>query len=63
MDEIDLDFERLKLELIRVRAGRAEQEFLVKQKELEISRLKASIQISLVKESEVEKQISDRESV
>lgn len=57
MDELEID--RMSLELIKVAAARAEQEFMIKQRLSEIKRIKANIEIQLAKEAELKQKIED----
>lgn len=54
----ELELERVKLELIKVAAARAELEFMVKQKQSEIKRIQDSIKIQLDKEVELKQKIT-----
>lgn len=49
----DLELERVKLELIKVAAARAEMEFAIKQRQSEIRRLQENIKTQQQKEVEL----------
>jgi hypothetical protein len=55
----ELELAKIKLELIRVSAARAELEFIVMQRESEIKRVKDNIAIQLTKEVELKKKIEE----
>lgn len=52
-----IDVKRKELELVRISAARAEMEFKIMEKEEEVDRLKANIQIQLVKEAEIKDEL------
>ena len=54
----ELDKKKKQLELSRVRLGREELEVKIIEREEEIIRLKAAIEIQVAKEKELEQQIS-----
>lgn len=55
----ELELEKLKLEKIRVAAARAEQEFMIKQRNSEIKKLQDNIQNQLKRESELDNLIQE----
>ena len=57
---MDLEKERKKIELIRVRAARAEQEFKIFERMDEIERIKQNIQAQLKREAELEKELGEK---
>ena len=57
MSEKELEIERLKLEQIKVAAGRHELSFYIKQRRAEITRFEANIKIQLDREAELESKI------
>ncbi len=58
-----LELKRMKLELIKVSAARAELEFRVEERLDEIERVKANIKIQLDKETELAQKIKDSEPI
>jgi hypothetical protein len=56
---LPLDLKRIKLELVKVAAARAELEFRIEERLDDIERIKANIQIQLDKESELQKKIAE----
>jgi C4-dicarboxylate-specific signal transduction histidine kinase len=56
-----LDLKRMKLEMIKVAAARAELEFRVEERLDEINRIKDHIKVQLDKEAELQAKITDAE--
>lgn len=56
-----LELKRMKLEVIRVAAARAEMEFKVEERLEDISRLKDNIKLQLDKEAELSAKIEEAE--
>lgn len=56
-----LDIKRMKLELVKVAAARAELEFRIEERMDEVNRIKDHIQIQLDKEAELQQKISEAE--
>jgi hypothetical protein len=56
---MDLEKERKKVELIRVRAARAELEFKILERQDEIERIKQNIQAQLNREADLEKELGE----
>lgn len=54
-----IDIKRKQLELIKVSAARAELEFRIMEREEEIERIKANIEIQIKKEIELKKELDD----
>lgn len=59
----DLDLKRMKLELVKVAAARAELEFRIEERMDEIQRLKDNIQLQKAKELELADKIGAEEKV
>tara|TARA_R110000868_G_scaffold272607_1_gene531837 strand:- start:6082 stop:6267 length:186 start_codon:yes stop_codon:yes gene_type:complete len=57
----DLEKDRLELELIKVGAARAEMEFIIKQRESEIRRVREAIRIQVAREDELRTKIKEME--
>lgn len=55
-----IEMAKIKLELIRVSAAKAEQEFLILQREEEIERLKAAVAIQIAKEEELKAKLEEQ---
>jgi len=53
----NIEYKRKELELIKVAAARAEQEFKILEKQEEIERLKNAIQIQMAKEAELKDEL------
>lgn len=56
-----LDLKRMKLEMVKVAAARAELEFRVEERLDEINRIKDHIKVQLDKETELQGKISEAE--
>ena len=56
-----LDLKRIKLELIKVAAGRAEMEFRIDERMEDINRIKDNINVQLAKEAELKAKIDEAE--
>lgn len=56
-----LDLKRMKLELVKVAAARAELEFRVDERLDEINRIKEHIKVQLDKEAELQSKIAEAE--
>lgn len=56
---MNLENERKKVELIRVRAARAELEFKILERQEEIEKIKQNIQAQLKREAELEAEIKN----
>jgi hypothetical protein len=55
----ELEIERMKLELIKVSAAKAEMEFLIKQRHSEIKRIQENIKVQADKEVELRLRIEE----
>ena len=58
-----LDLKRMKLELLKVAAARAELEFRIDERMEEINRIKDHIKVQLDKETELQNKITEAELV
>jgi C4-dicarboxylate-specific signal transduction histidine kinase len=56
-----LDIKRMKLELVKVAAARAELEFRVEERLDEINRIQEHIKVQLDKEADLQQKIADAE--
>ena len=57
----DLEKDRLELELIKVGAARAEMEFIIKQRESEIRRVREAVKVQMSREEELRSKIKEME--
>lgn len=58
-----LDLKRIKLEMIKVAAARAELEFRVEERLDEVARIKEHIKVQLDKEAELQTKLAEAEKV
>jgi hypothetical protein len=57
LTDAELEIERIKLELLKVGAARAELEFVIKQRQVEIRRLQEAIGIQQTREIELKSKL------
>ena len=61
MSDLDIEFERKKVELMRVQMAKAEMEFVIKERTAEIDRIKKNIEIQNSKIEELKQIISEKQ--